>query len=100
MALLHPVLKRVGLQFAAALDQREPEERGADVRLQAVLLEEHPLHRFGAENLVVRHQRRAVRQIPEDRIRLGEEAVRRDLEQRHLSARIHREEFRRLALAL
>src|SRR5262249_11284193 len=46
VALLHPVLERVLLQLAAALDQREPEIGGAEIGLDAVLLEEHPLQRL------------------------------------------------------
>ena len=45
IALLHPVFERVLLQFAPALDQREPEIRRAEIGLEAVLLEEHPLQR-------------------------------------------------------
>ena len=100
IALLHPVLERVHLQFASALDQREPEERRAEIGLEAVLLEEHPLQRGGAVDAVVRRERRAARDVPEDRVRLGEIASGRDLEHRHAPARIHREEIRRARLAL
>src|SRR5712691_1342547 len=37
VAFLHPVLDGVVLQLAPALDQGEPEPRGADVRLKGVL---------------------------------------------------------------
>ncbi len=48
IAALHPVLKRMRLQVAAAFDQRQPEIGSADIGLERVLLEEHPLQRFGA----------------------------------------------------
>ena len=48
IAFLHPVFERVLLQVAAALDQSQPEIGGADMGLDAVLLEEHPLQRLGA----------------------------------------------------
>src|SRR5215208_3275023 len=47
IAFLHPVIERVLLQFAPAFDKPEPEIGRAEVRLEAVLLEEHPLQRFG-----------------------------------------------------
>src|SRR6202007_2712149 len=43
VALFHPVFERVQLQLATALDQGEPEERRAEIGLETVLLEEHPL---------------------------------------------------------
>ena len=91
---------RVLLQLAAALDQRQPEIGGADVGLEAVLLEEHPLQRLGAVDAVLGRERRAAGDVPEDRIGFGEIAAGRDLEQRHLAARIHRQEFGRVAFAL
>ena len=100
IAVLHPVFERVALQVAAAFDQREPEIRGADIRLQAVLLEEHPLHRFGAMDPVFRRQRGSAGDVPEDGVRLGKITAGRDFEQRHLAARILGEEFRRAAFAL
>src|SRR5262245_33461226 len=39
ITFLDPILERVLLQLAAALDQREPEIGGADVGLDTVLLE-------------------------------------------------------------
>src|SRR6516164_7525924 len=53
VTFLHPILERVLLQLAAALDQRQPEIGGADIGLDAVLLEEHPLQRFGAIDAVL-----------------------------------------------
>src|SRR5262249_38683546 len=43
VALLHPLLEGMHLQVASALDERQPEMGGAQVWLQTVLLEEHPL---------------------------------------------------------
>src|SRR5580693_660748 len=100
MAFFHPVLEGVLLQVAAALDQREPEIGRADIGLETVLLEEHPLHRLGAVDAVLRRQRRAAGDVPEDGVRFGEIAARRDFEQRHLAVRILGQKFRRVALAL
>src|SRR6185369_2023751 len=66
VALLHPVLERVHLQLASAFDQGEPEEGGPEIRLQTVLLEEHPLQRRGAIDAILRRERRAARDVPED----------------------------------
>ena len=66
IAVFHPVLERVLLQFAPALDQRQPEIGGADIGLQAVLLEEHPLHRLGPLNTVLRRQRGPAGDVPEN----------------------------------
>ena len=99
IAALHPVFQRVGLQVAAALDQRQPEIGGADIGLQRVLFEEHPLQRFGALDPQFRRQRRAAGDIPEDGIGLGEVASFGDFQQRHLSARILRQKIRRAAFA-
>jgi hypothetical protein len=88
------------LQLAPALDQSEPEIGSPEIWLQAVLLEEHPLQRFGPVDAVLGRQRGAAGDVPEDRIRLGEKAARRDFQQRHLATRIHGEEFGRMAVAL
>jgi hypothetical protein len=100
VAFLHPIIERVTLQFASALDQRQPEIGGAEIGLEAVLLEEHPLQRLGAIDAVLRRERGAARDVPEDCVGLSEVAVGRDLQQRHLAAGIHREELGRVALAL
>ena len=42
------------------------------IGLEAVLLEEHPLQRFGAVDAVLRRQRRAAGDVPEDGVGLGE----------------------------
>ena len=98
VAFLDPVLERVLLQLAAAFDQREPEIGGADVGLDAVLFEKHPLQRFGAIDPVLGPQRRSARQVPEDGIGFGEIAAGRGFEQRHLAVRILGQKFRRAAL--
>src|SRR6185312_538267 len=97
--VLHPIFQRVLLQIAPAFDQRQPEIGGADVRLQAVLLEEHPLQRLGAMDAVLRRQHGAAGDVPENGIRLGNVAAGCDLEQRDLSTRIFGEEFGRAAFA-
>ena len=65
----------MGLQVAAALDQRQPEIGGADIRLQRVLFEEHPLQRLGALDPRFRRERRAAADVPEDRVGFGEVAA-------------------------
>src|SRR5262245_19156993 len=99
VTFLHPVLERVLLQLAAALDQREPEIGGADIGLDTVLLEEHPLQRLGAIDAVLGPQRRAAHEVPEDRVRFGEITAGRGFEQRHLAVRIFGQELGRAALA-
>jgi hypothetical protein len=99
VTFLHPVLERVLLQLAAALDQREPEIGRADIGLDAVLLEEHPLQRFGAIDAVLGPQRRATHEVPEDRVRFGEITAGRGFEQRDLAVRIFGQELGRAALA-
>src|SRR5262249_14353516 len=81
------------------LDQREPEIGCADVRLQAVLFEEHPLQGLGPRDSIFRRQRRATGDIPKNCVRLRQVTIRRDLKQWHLSIRILGKEFRRAALA-
>jgi hypothetical protein len=87
------------LQDAAALDQRQPEIGCADIGLQRMLLEEHPLQRFGALDAGFRRELRAQRDEPEDGVGFGEVAAVLDLEQRHLAARILGEKVRRAAFA-
>jgi hypothetical protein len=68
VALFHPVIERVLLQFATALDERQPEIGSADVGLEAALLEEHPLQCLGARDAVLGRKRGAARHVPENRI--------------------------------
>src|SRR5262249_28452899 len=98
--IFSPVLERMTLQFAAALDQREPEISGADIGLKTMLFEEHPLQGFGARDAVLRRQGRTARDIPENGVRLGEMTVGSYFKQRHLSVGILAQKFRRAALAL
>src|SRR5712691_12437569 len=87
VALLHPVLERMALQLASAFDHGEPEPRGAEVGLEAVLLEEHPLQRLGPVDAVLGRQRRAAGDVPENGVRFRKVAAGRDLEQRHVYVR-------------
>src|SRR5215510_12925662 len=79
IAVFHPVFERMALQFAAALDQREPEVGCADVWLQAVLYEEHPLQCFSSGDSIFWRQRRAAGDIPKNCIRLCEVTLGSDL---------------------
>ncbi len=100
ITVFHPVLERMALQLTAALDQREPEIGRADVWLETVLLEEHPLQRLRPRDAVFRRKRRSAGNVPQNGIGLGEMTIRRDLKQRHLTVWIFREEFGCAALAL
>src|SRR5947209_897873 len=86
VAAFHPVFQRVSLQIAPAFDQRQPEISRADVRLQRMLFEEHPLQRFRTLDPRFGRQRGAAGDVPQDGIRFGKIASVRDFQQRHLSA--------------
>src|SRR5580704_9603774 len=64
VALLHPLLDRMHLQLTSALDEGEPEMGGADIGLEAVLLEEHPLQRLRAIDAILRRERGADGEVP------------------------------------
>src|SRR5262245_66330030 len=100
IAFLHPILEGMLLQLAPAPDQQQPEISGADIGLDTVLLEEHPLQRLGTVIAVLRTQPRSAGEMPEDRIRFGNKAPRRDFEQRNLATRVLGQELGRAALAL
>src|SRR5690349_4439194 len=75
ITFLHPILERVLLQFAPAPHQRQPEISRTDIGLDAVLLEEHPLQRFGAVEAISWPQPRVAGEMPENCIRLGDKAA-------------------------
>src|SRR5262245_36981062 len=100
IAFLHPILERMLLQLTPAPDQHQPEIGGADIELDALLLEEHRLQRFGTVIAVLRTQPRSTGEMPQDRIRFGNKAPGRDFEQRNLAARILGQELGRATLAL
>src|SRR5262249_6590545 len=83
-----------------ALHQRQPKIGGTDIGLDAVLLEEHPLQRFGAVEAISWPQPRVAGEMPENRIRLGNKTTGSHFKERNLAARILREELRRSAFAL
>ena len=72
----------------ALAEQRDPEPRDGDRRLDLVLLEEHPLEDAGAVERVVGDVLRAVAEVPEDRVRLGEVLAVVELERRHAQRRV------------
>src|ERR1700722_17839201 len=74
--------------------------RGAEIGLEAVLLEEHPLQRLGAVEPVVGREIGAAGEIPQDGAGFGKEPARASFEQRHVSARVPRQEVRRARLTL
>ena len=99
ITVFHPVFERMALQFTAALDQREPEIGGADIGLEAMLLEKHPLQRFRTPDAVFRRKCRAAGDVPKNGIGFREMTIRRDFEQRHLAVGILAEEFGRATFA-
>src|SRR2546423_11917105 len=54
-------------------DQSQPEIGGAEIGLEAVLLEEHPLQRLGAIDAVLGRKRGAAGDVPQDGVRLRDE---------------------------
>ena len=82
------------LQLAAALDEPEPEMRGAEIGLEAVLLEEHPLQRLGAVEPIDRREIGAAGEIPQNGAGFRKEPAGRRFEQRHVSARVPHQEIR------
>ena len=99
MAFLHPVFESVALQVASAFDQRQPEISSAEIRLQAVLLEEHPLQCLGAFDPIVGRQRRAAGDVPKNGVGFGEVAARRHFQQWHLPVWIFLQEIGCVAFA-
>ena len=69
-------------------EQRDPEPCDGDRRLHLVLLEKHPLEGTGPGERVVGEVWRAVAEVPEDRVRLGEELAVVQLERRHAQRRV------------
>src|SRR3984885_2188941 len=99
IATFHPVFQRVGLQIAAAFDQRQPEIGRADIRLQRMLFEEHPLQGFGAFHTRVWRKRSAAGDVPEDGVGFGEVTTLGYFKQRNLAGWILRQKIRRATLA-
>src|SRR5215469_13461938 len=85
VALLHPLLDGMHLQFAPALDEHQPEMGGAQIWLEAVLLEEHPLQHFTALEPVVRHKPRTSGEVPKDRAGFRKIAAGRRFKQRYVT---------------
>src|SRR5690348_15426393 len=90
-ALLEP-LRQLAAPGRVGGQVFEYEPRCCDVRLVAVLLEEHPLQYLGTRHRRCRKERRAVTEVPEDSIRLGETGAIVELERRNAAVRIPGEE--------
>ena len=88
------------LRIDGFAEEVRPEAGDGDVRLVAVLLEEHPLEHLGAREAVVGEERRPVGEVEEDGAGLGQPAAVLELEHGDAAVRIDREEFRRAGLAL
>src|SRR5262249_28040636 len=82
--------------FPEAVD---PEARHGDVRLVAVLLEEHPLKGLGAGEAVVRKERGPFGQVEQNGVGLRQSALVVELEGRDASVRVDGEEPGRPGLA-
>src|SRR5215467_3183726 len=100
IALLHPLLDGMHLQFAPAFDEHKPEMSGAHIRLKAVLLKEHPLQRFGAVESTLRYKRRTAGEIPKDGSGFRQIAPGRSFEQRYVPTWILGAKVRRSGIAL
>src|SRR5262245_48102524 len=81
-------------------EDRDPEAQDRDVRLVAVLLEEHPLQGLGALEGVPRHVRGAVAQVPDDRVGLRQRPPVVEVEHRHPQRRVALAEHRLAARAV
>ena len=75
---------RVGLDAAVV----EPEPRHGDLRLVIVLLEELPLQHLRALVAILRDVLRAVAEVPEDGVRLGERTAVVEHERWHAERRV------------
>src|SRR5712691_1169328 len=67
-----PLRLQISGVFLTLVEDQDPEARDLEVRLDLVLLEEHPLEDACALERVAGKVRRAVREVPENRVRLGE----------------------------
>ena len=75
-------MARERLRPLGVAPRQAPEARRADVRLEQVLLEEHPGVDVRPLDAVVRQERRALGQVEQDRARLGDRRAVLGLEQR------------------
>ncbi len=84
--------RRIGVELAQIARDR-------DVRLVAVLLEKKPLQHARARQRGSRQERRAVGEIAQYRVRLGQIGSGLDFQHRHLAVGIHRQELRGARIA-
>ncbi len=70
----------------------DPVPHDRDVRFVRRLLEEHPLQGAGTRERVRGQEPRALGQVPQDGVRLGERAVGAELEHRDASVGVHGKE--------
>ena len=92
----------VGGGWKVRLQQREtPDGAGhGDIGFMAILLEEHPLQHLSPGKTINRPQRRAFRQVTQDRIGLWQGAAIIQHQQRHLTRRIQRQILRSVGRSL
>jgi hypothetical protein len=75
-------------ELLGAAGVAEPETRDRDRGLVVVLLEEHPLQNLRALVRVIRDERRAVAEVPEDRVRLRQRPPVVEHDRRHAQSRV------------
>src|SRR5207302_8936196 len=90
----------VGASWIRHLRIHRQEACASDIRLVNVLLEEHPLQRLCTFKSIVREQRRALGEIPDDRIRFEQQPPIFKLDSWNASVRKLREELGSPCLAL
>src|ERR1700682_1201523 len=92
-ATLHETRRNLGMSRRVGGQLLSDEAGGCDVRLVAVLLKEHPLQYLAAAYAFTGNERRAFRQVPEDRVGFGEKAAVGKFKGRNLAVRIFGEEI-------
>jgi hypothetical protein len=93
---LVPALDQLRQLRAPRTVRRQPagdEARHGHVGLMAVLLEEHPLQHQGALPRIGGVVRRALGEVAQHGVRLGQPPPVLELQQRHASVRVHRQEL-------
>src|SRR5690349_17051420 len=78
-----PFALELGRVLVDPAEDLDPEPRDRQIRLDLVLLEEHPLQDARPLERIVRHPLRPVAEIPQDRVRLAEMLPVVELERRH-----------------
>src|SRR5215470_1174972 len=99
VALLPFLLQSVGPLLALA-ERMDPEASDGNLRLVAILFEEHPLQHLGAFEAVGRQERGSLREIEQNGVGLRQAATVVEDDRWDAPIRVDGEEFRRACLAL